>query len=322
MSIQNSSPHAAAQSEKPDVPPQLRFNPPRSSLSLGTGERVRGGDVTPRKCLGDLSGHSLLAVFAHPDDESLACGGLLAWCAQLGVEVSLLCATHGEHGPGNTFPSKPADLRETRTQELRVASRVVGVANLMLLDYEDGMLPSADAEQLEGDIRDAIRRFRPDVVITFGEDGLYWHPDHIAVHERTTAAVAALGDAAPALYYVTMPPGCMRAVVDNAVDTIARRGDGGQPPRLILGIADADAFGALAAAPTLIVEVGEFATPKLAAIKCHLTQLGDCALAVVAESDAARLLGTEHYRRAKVGSRGDAFIERFASPRRRSQPAS
>ena len=281
---------------------------------------------------GDLSGRSLLAVFAHPDDESLACGGLLAWCAQLGVHVSLFCATHGEHGPesdgGRVVPSRPARLREIRARELRAASRVLGVANLLLLDYEDGMLPWADGEQLETDIRDAIRQLRPDVVITFGEDGLYWHPDHIAVHERTTAAVTSLGAEAPALYYVSMPTGSMRAVLDNAVTTVAR-GDGQPPasaklrrgspkpkgrrrPRLIFGIADADAFGALAAAPTLVVETGDFATRKLAAIQCHRSQLGDDALALVAESDAARLLGIEHYRCAEVGARGDAFIERFA----------
>jgi LmbE family N-acetylglucosaminyl deacetylase len=283
-----------------------------------------------------LSGRSLLAVFAHPDDESLACGGLLAWCAQLGAQVSLLCATHGEHGPesdgGHVVPSRPARLREIRARELQAASRVLGVANLLLLDYEDGMLPWADGEQLEADIRDAIRRLRPDVVITFGDDGLYWHPDHIAVHERTTAAVTSLGDEAPVLYYVSMPPGSMRAVLDNAVSMVAR--EGGQPPAsakprrgspkpkgrrplLIFGIADADAFGAQAATPTLVVDTGDFATRKLAAIRCHRSQLADDALALLDESDAARLLGIEHYRCAKVGSRGDAFIERFGSPRRK-----
>ena len=102
---------------------------------------------------------------------------------------------------------------ELRAQELGAACRALGVADLVLLDYEDGMLPWVDRGQLEADIRRAIHRFRPDVVITFDEDGLYWHPDHIAVHERTTAAVAAAGVDGPALYYVTMPPGGMRAVV-------------------------------------------------------------------------------------------------------------
>lgn len=260
----------------------------------------------------DLRGRSLLAVFAHPDDESLACGGLLAWCAELGARVSLLCATHGEDGPD---ADAPAALRETRARELQAAARVLGVSDLVVLDHPDGMLPWVDAAALEADILDAIRRVRPDVVITFGEDGLYWHQDHIAIHERTTAAVAALevmGDPAPALYYVTMPPHGMRAVVNHAEDTAARQGSGGQAPRLILGIEDADAFGALAAAPTLVVDASAFAARKLAAIKCHRTQLADSALNLVAENDAPRLLGTEHFRRAEVGSGAAAFIERFA----------
>ena len=149
----------------------------------------------------DLRARSLLAVFAHPDDESLACGGLLAWCAHLGARVSVCCATAGELGPG------PADIRSVRLQELRNAAQILGVTDLVLLDHEDGMLPWTEAERLEADIRRTIGRLRPDVVITFGEDGLYGHPDHIAIHERTTAAVAALGADAPALYYVTMPSG-------------------------------------------------------------------------------------------------------------------
>src|SRR2546428_3352364 len=254
--------------------------------------------------LDELSGRSLLAVFAHPDDESLACGGLLAWCAHRGAHVSLLCVTHGEHDQGKR-------LADVRAQELRDACRALGLASLELLDYDDGMLPWADARQLEADIREAIERFRPEIVITFDEDGLYWHPDHIAVHERTTAAVAAMREDSPALYYVTMPAGQMRAVVHHAEETFASQGATGEPPRRILGITPPDAFGALAPAPTLIVDAADFANRKLTAIRCHRSQLIDDALTLVAESDAGRLLGVEHYRRAAVGSRGEAFIERF-----------
>ena len=104
------------------------------------------------------------------------------------------------------------------------------------------MLPWLDAARLEADIEAAIRRRRPEAVITFDEDGLYGHPDHVAVHERTTAVVEALDDPAPALYYVTMPPGAMRAVVDHAtrrvrdptvgaMPGVARRQGSGRGPR-------------------------------------------------------------------------------------------
>ena len=252
----------------------------------------------------DVSGSSLLAVFAHPDDESLACGGLLARCSEQGVRVSLLCLTHGEHGPGHD----PERLGDTREGELRDAARVLGIRDLVLLDHEDGMLPWIDETRLEADILDAIHRFRPDVVVTFDSDGLYWHPDHIAVHERTTAVVAGLGVAGPALFYVSIPAGAMRAVVEAASSDPAR---GNEPTRPVLGVADADAFGSMAPAPTLVVEAGEFADRKLAALRCHRSQLDGGALEYVSDRDASRLLGTEHYRRARVGSRDEVFIERF-----------
>ena len=255
----------------------------------------------------DLSGSSLLAVFAHPDDESLACGGLPARCAEYGARVSLLCLTHGEHGPGHGGER----LHDIRAGELADAVRVLGIRDLVLLDHEDGMLPWIDNAWLEADILGAIRRFHPDVVVTFDEDGLYWHPDHIAVHERTTAAVAQLGAAGPALRYVSMPAGRMRAIVETASNDPEQADP---RPRLILGVADADAFGSMAPAPTLVMEAGEFAGRKLAALRCHRTQFEGSALEYVSAQDAAALLGTEHYRRAEVGSRDDVFIERFGTP--------
>ena len=260
---------------------------------------------------GACEGRSLLAVFAHPDDESLACGGLLAWCAQLGARVSLVCATHGELGP-TSDPSvvDRGGLREVRAQELHAAARVLGIADVVLLDYPDGFLPWVDANRLEADISGAIRRFRPDVVLTFGEDGLYWHPDHIAIHERTTAAVAALGDSAPALYYVTMPRGVMRAIVNTFLATYRERGE--PPPTQVLGIVSIDAFGVGAEPPTLVIDVAAFADRKLAALRCHRTQTANDVLALMSDGDAERLLATEHFHRAPIHSGADAFIEQLA----------
>ncbi|MDP6579445.1 MAG: PIG-L deacetylase family protein [Vicinamibacterales bacterium] len=261
-------------------------------------------------------GQSLLAVFAHPDDESLACGGLLAWCAALGVRVSLLCVTHGAHARAND--TSPPTVDDIRAAELRDAAGCLGVDidAVTLLDYEDGMLAWVDADPLEQAIRTEIRRLRPDVVITFDEDGLYWHPDHIAVHERTTAVIAALDidDAAPTLYYVTMPSGAMRAVVSHGAAVTASRDPYAAPPGSILGVEDADAFGAEAAPPSLVVKTGTYAVRKLRALACHRSQFRDCALALVGEDDAPHLLGTEQYRRANVGAQHDTFIEQLAAP--------
>ena len=252
---------------------------------------------------GVLRGQSLLAVFAHPDDESLACGGLLAWCAEFGARVSILCATRGEMGRGSA-----SDLSLVRTNELEAAARALGVSDVLVLDYEDGMLPWVEPARLEADIRDATVRSCADVVITFGEDGLYWHPDHIAIHERTTAAVAALGDAAPALYYVTMAAGQMRAVIDTVAARIPP-----SEPYSILGVSDADAFGAAVAPPTLTIDVRAYAARKLAALRCHRSQLAGDALDLLSDEEAHRLLGVECFRRADVGSSGDTFMERLAA---------
>lgn len=258
---------------------------------------------------------SVLAVFAHPDDESLASGGLLAWCAAGGARVSLLCLTHGEHGHAGRGAPVPRtrSLRQVRAGELRAAAEVLGIDRVRLLDHEDGMLPWLLPDRLDADILDEIRRAAPDVVVTFDADGLYWHPDHIAVHERTTAVVAALGAGAPALFHVTVPPGAMRAVVDHAARVSAARGLARPFARSILGVADADAFGSGAPAPTLVVHARGHAVRKLRALRCHRTQFDDSALRFVDEDDAPRLLGTEHYRRSEVGARGDTIVDRLAA---------
>lgn len=273
----------------------------------------------------DLHGRSLLAVFAHPDDEAIAAGGLLAWCASLGAAVSLLCMTRGEHGQGS------GDVGQTRSRELDAAARALGIGNVTLLDHEDGMLAWLDANRLQADITTAIDRYKPAVVVTFDADGVYGHPDHVAVHDRTTAAVRAMAAGAPSLYYVTTPPGAMRAVADHAARAFRDRpggrrpspgrgrdgipgnetapAAGGGPPSSILGVADPDAFGAAAPPPTLVIDAGPFAARKLAALACHASQFHDSALACVRVCDAPRLLGVEHYRRAAAGAPGPTFLD-------------
>lgn len=234
-----------------------------------------------------LSGQSLLAVFAHPDDESIACGGLLAMCADRGVRVTVLCATHGENNHG----VRDEAWFVQRAQELEAAAAILGISDVVLLDYRDGFLPWA--ADLSDRIEAELRRLRPDAVVTFGSDGLYWHPDHIAVCDATTAAVDALEAGGPALYYVTMPPGQMRRVVDTVWAQ-----EGSVASHLpLLGVGDPDAFGVGAAAPTLVLDISTVAARKLAAVQCHRTQTTGGALARLTGTDAARLLGVEHFHR-------------------------
>jgi LmbE family N-acetylglucosaminyl deacetylase len=250
-----------------------------------------------------FDGQTLLAIFAHPDDESITCGGLLAACSARGARVALLCVTRGEAGP--SVSTDRTSLGARRAEELRDATATLGVTDVEVLGHPDGMLPWTDSAALERDILQAIQRVRPDVVVTFGADGLYWHPDHIAIHERVTAVVQALGDTGPALYYATMPPGAMQAVFDRAYAHAVHLGE--ERPRQILGIAQLDAFGAHAQPPTLVVDASQYAPAKLAALRHHASQLVDDALTWLTPDDAT-LLGIEHFHRA--GSR-EGFIERL-----------
>ncbi len=113
-----------------------------------------------------------------------------------------------------------------------------------------------------------VERIRPDAVITFDEDGLYWHLDHVGVHERTTTAIRSLGADAPPLYYVTMPKGVMHELVEAAL------GARGAPATSTVWGIEPDAFGDQAAAPTFVVDVGDWVGRKLAALRCHRTQMG------------------------------------------------
>ena len=138
----------------------------------------------------------LMAVLAHPDDESMALGGTLAKYAAEGVEITVLCATRGDAGRYGAERGKlpPEELGRIRTRELQEATRVLGVRDVHFLGYGDGRLDQADPDEAIRKIVGHIRRVRPQVVVTFGPDGLYGHPDHIAISQLTTAAVAAADD--------------------------------------------------------------------------------------------------------------------------------
>jgi LmbE family N-acetylglucosaminyl deacetylase len=253
---------------------------------------------------------SLLAVFAHPDDESIACGGVLAWCAAHGIRASLLCLTRG--GIGQLDDPARIRMGEARRSELEAAGHVLGLHEVILLDHRNGFLPWVERGDLEADIQKAIRASSATVVITFDDDGLYWHPDHIAVHERTTAAVAAMGDEAPALFYVSIPKGAMRAVWRAAADAGSRADGGGPVPPVALGV-EVDAYGLFSKPPTVRVDTGACALRKLQALRCHRSQIAGDALDRLPEAAAARTLGVELYRRASVGRRGDTFLDHLGT---------
>jgi LmbE family N-acetylglucosaminyl deacetylase len=254
----------------------------------------------------DFSGRTILAVFAHPDDESIACGGTLARLADAGATIVLLCASRGERGSvSDGSLVGDGDLAGVRSRELHEAAGILGVAEVLLFQHPDGDLRWADVPQLHAEIVSTIERLRPDGVITFAEDGLYWHLDHIGIHERTYTAVLSFGADAPPLYYVTMPKGIMRDVVDAAI------ANGLSKDFNLWGI-EPDAFGDYAKPPTFVIDVRPWVDRKLAAIRSHRTQVGpDSPFKRIDDMQARQFLGFEPFRRAPTESRWDSVIEQL-----------
>ena len=159
---------------------------------------------------------TLMAVLAHPDDESLGVGGTLAKYASEGIETFLVTATRGESGRyrghrDDEHHPGAQKLGEIREAELRQAAAVLGIRELALLDYKDQQLDRANPPEAIEQIVSHLQRLRPDVVLTFGPDGAYGHPDHIAISQFATAAVTAAGDLVKKLYYLAWPASTWRA---------------------------------------------------------------------------------------------------------------
>lgn len=187
----------------------------------------------------------LLAIFPHPDDETFTAGGIMAAAAEQGIPVTVISATRGEAGE-SSVPGLDADqLGALREEELREAMRELGVSDVRFLGYRDsGMEGSEEANHPNAFVRapvataaaalvPLIRAIRPEVVLTYGADGVYGHPDHRHIHDVAVAAVAAAGDPAyddasgaepwqtPALYFGTAPREDLLAMLDHPDSPLA-----------------------------------------------------------------------------------------------------
>ena len=138
----------------------------------------------------------LMCVLAHPDDESLGTGGTLAKYAAEGVETFVVTATRGERGRFGDTGERPGPdvVGSTREAELRAAATVLGIREVTLLGYPDGGVDAIDPEEAQDAIAGHLSRIKPHVVITFGPDGGYGHPDHIAISQLTAAAIVRAGN--------------------------------------------------------------------------------------------------------------------------------
>jgi LmbE family N-acetylglucosaminyl deacetylase len=158
-------------------------------------------DVVPHD--GDVG--TLLAVFAHPDDEAYLAGGLMAVAADAGRRVACVTATRGELGFPDDDP-RPLDERAAlREAEMADCMRVLGVTDHRWMGLPDGGCAAIDPAGPVAGLVEVLAEVRPDTVVTFGPDGQTYHSDHIAVSGWTTRAVRSSGIDCR-LLYATMTP--------------------------------------------------------------------------------------------------------------------
>ncbi len=225
-----------------------------------------------------MNEQSLLAVFAHPDDETFRCGGTLALLAARGVRVQVLTATRGQAGSCGSPPlCSPDELPQVRERELRCACATLGIEPPMLLDYQDGELAVLDEDEGIAQIVAVMQQIQPDVLLTWPPDGISGHLDHCAVSRWTSLALSRARDAglatANTLYHTAMPRSIqqflelpdLRAIPDEAV--------------------------------TVAVDVMSVWDQKLAAIRCHKTQLGEAPILSQPNERQEAFLGREFFLR-------------------------
>jgi len=249
-------------------------------------------------------GKKLLAVFAHPDDESIMMGGALAYYSKRGVDVHLLCATRGEWGSiSDKSLIENENLGAVREIELRRACEILGVNLAGFLDCPDAGVNYTDWYETEEKIVSRIRELRPQIVVTFGPDGLYWHPDHIAIGDITTRAFASAANVEsfsrhfeeglepfqPAkLYYAVFPDFLMSQLAAEVAKKNASAN--------LWGFS-AETFGVPSHQITTMLNVEETLVEKMRALRAHQTQFApDNIFSLVDDETAKRFLSREYFR--------------------------
>jgi LmbE family N-acetylglucosaminyl deacetylase len=249
---------------------------------------------------------TLMAVHAHPDDEALGTGGILARYADGGVRTVLVTCTNGElgDGPGGVKPDDPTHDERTvvplRLQELKASCEVLGVTHLELLGYHDSGMEGwhqnnainsfwqTPVEAAGHRLADLMRTYQPQVVVTYDENGFYGHPDHIQANRVTQAALDECRIPAK-LYYTAVARSSLRNLgqmlaedgVDSPIDVDANP-DFGTPDELITTTVDCTAV------------VGR----KFASLAAHGSQSDNIFFLQMGEEQFSAIMGHESFVRA------------------------
>ncbi len=261
-----------------------------------------------------------MAVHAHPDDESISTGGILARYAAEGVRTVLVTCTDGGcgDGPDGTKPGEPGHDRAAvvaaRREELGRSAKVLGVTHLERLDYADsgmmgwpqndeaGSFWGAPVAEAADRLAELFRRYQPQVVITYDANGFYGHPDHIQAHRITEAAERLTGIPAK-VYFTAVPRSRMaefgRRLQELGIDFGGDEGEAGE------GAATADEpsgppeeWGTPDDEVTTYVDVSAWADQKFESLHCHESQSENIFFLKMGRDVFRELMGTEAFVRA------------------------
>ncbi len=225
-----------------------------------------------------MNPRTLMAIFAHPDDEAFGVGGTLSRYAAEGHDVYLVTATRGEAGQ-IVAPdlATSANLPYVREQELRCACDIYAIHPPILMDYVDGQLPIVHQGQAVGKLVRIIRELRPQVIITFGPDGVYGHYDHIAIHRWATIAanLAADHDCFPDQLAGVCRPHQVNKLYFRCLpqEQVAAMSDGDKPAAVMMDGVPFYFVGLWRDEITTSIDVSGHVAAKLDGIRCHATQI-------------------------------------------------
>ncbi|MEJ3741993.1 N-acetyl-1-D-myo-inositol-2-amino-2-deoxy-alpha-D-glucopyranoside deacetylase [Actinomycetes bacterium KLBMP 9797] len=255
-----------------------------------------------------------MLVHAHPDDETVGTGATIAHCVAAGVEVTLVTCTLGEEGEIHVpelallAPQEADQLGGYRLAELKAACEVLGVTDQRFLGgagrYRDsGMmgLPTnghprcfwqADLDEAAGYLVEIMREVRPQVLITYDENGFYGHPDHIQAHRvamRAAEKASAEGFGPAKIYWTAMP----KSVLEAGIAAFAESSD-----NPFAGITEVDdfPFGTPDEKVAARIDATDHHEAKIAAMRAHATQIPDTSwLYSIAGNFGSEFMGVEYY---------------------------
>jgi LmbE family N-acetylglucosaminyl deacetylase len=263
-----------------------------------------------------------MAVHAHPDDEAIGTGGILARYSAEGVRTVLVTCTNGEQGdaPGGTKPGEPghdpARVAATRADELRTAAGHLGVSELEMLGYRDSGMAGWGANEDPGvfcnvalaeaaeRVAELMRRHRPQVVVTYDSNGNYGHPDHVQAHRAAVAAAEATGIPAK-VYYSAVP----RSAVQLMRERLEAAGAD------VAGFDLPDDFGVPDELVSAAIDVSAYVDAKLRALNAHASQTENFFLHRLPPDILSLVLSREYFTLRSAGTANGVEEDLFAGLR-------